>query len=210
MNIPKLDFGRTTLLTSKDAAFLNGIWREAAPCLARGIRKDFVVHTMGVVKAMGTIAPLNQNIASTLLPAAILHDVGWFLVEGKLQKSNSKTDMEMALHLHIAYAPNIIYPILHRIGLPTHSIDRIADIVRAHKFQRPSDPDKQLLIDADGLSDVFKEQFWSDVTSYNVLPAVLLDKRVTDKQEEEPFFFAISRRRFKIEAAKRLGEIASR
>ena len=46
-------------------------------------------------------------------------------------------------------------------------IKKIIEIVKAHKFKNPKEINKRILIDADALSDCFKEQFAGDMKSYN-------------------------------------------
>ena len=72
------------------------------PYLKSGHKKDFVLHTEGVVKAVEMIIRLGgKGEKSLLIPAAILHDVGCSKVSEKLQTSNNKRDIIKALKQHI-------------------------------------------------------------------------------------------------------------
>lgn len=146
------------------------IWQLALPYLKEGVRKDFALHTKGVVKAMELILKKERGDENVLIPAAILHDVGWSRVPLRLQRSNSRMDQLEALRLHIKHAPPIIRDILTRAGYGRNRIGKVIEIVEAHKFRNPRRHDKQLLIDADTMADAFKEQFYSDVKSYNTTP----------------------------------------
>jgi len=93
-----------------------------------------------------------------------------YVLTKNLQRSDNQEDQIEALKLHIKFAPEIIRETLEEVGYETPKIERIIDIVKSHKFQDPQDLSKQLLIDADTLSDAFKEQFFSNVESYNTSP----------------------------------------
>nr|AQS32394.1 hypothetical protein [uncultured archaeon] len=66
--------------------------------------------------------------------------------------------------------PPIIEEILTEVGYNKNKIKKVIDVVLAHKFEAPRRLDKQLLIDADTLSDSFKEQFYSDVKEFKTTP----------------------------------------
>lgn len=142
------------------------IWKLAVPYLKKGKRKDFVLHTQGVIKAMELLLKREKGDKGILIPAAILHDLGWSNVPLSLQKSNGKTEKIRALELHLKYAPKIIELVLIQCGYKKDQIKKIAGIVLAHKSKNPRQSDKRLLIDADTLSDAFNEQFYSDVKAY--------------------------------------------
>lgn len=156
------------------------IWKLAIPYLKKGKRKDFVLHTKGVVKAMKLLLEQNEN-ENILIPAAILHDVGWSKVPVKLQKTNNKAKVEEAMRLHLKYSSPIIDKILTKVGYNKKQIQKIIDIVLSHKFKNPRNLDKRLLIDADTLSDVFKEQFYADCKAYNLNPEMLYNIRMNNK-----------------------------
>ena len=52
------------------------IWKLALPYLKKGRRKNFVIHTQGVIKAMELLLKKEKEDKDTLIPAAILHDTG--------------------------------------------------------------------------------------------------------------------------------------
>lgn len=154
------------------------IWRLALPYLKSGVRKDFVLHTRGVVKAVEMIMKLGgKGDESLLMPAAILHDTGWSMVPKFLQLSQDKKDKITALRLHIDLAPKIISKILGQAGYEKEKIKKIIEIVEAHKFQNPQEINKRILIDADAVSDCFKEQFESDMKFYRASRKSLYDFR---------------------------------
>jgi len=154
------------------------IWELAVEQLRKGINKDFVLHTEGVVKAMRLILEKEKGNPDILIPAAILHDVGWAKVPKKYQRTTNKKKQLIALKLHIKYAPEIINTILTSLDYKAPQINEIVDIVVAHKFFRPRKLDKKLLIDADQLSDAFKDQFYGDVKAYQTTSEKLYNFRI--------------------------------
>jgi hypothetical protein len=177
------------------------VWSLTVPYLEKGVVKDLVVHTEGVVKAMELLLAEEEGDKFLLLPAAILHDVGWSKVPVDLQKRRDKEGVKMALELHLEYASPVIREILTKLRYGSDKIDRIVEVVKAHKFQDPSELEKQLLIDADSLSDCFREQFYSDARSYVLSPEKLYEFRLTNK-----FYSPVARRIFDREMEERRKE----
>lgn len=157
------------------------IWDLALPFLQKGTMKDFILHTKYVVESMEMIIAGEGGNASILIPAAILHDVGWSKVVPELQNNSELEKKREGQRQHIAFAKEIIEDILSQPDYKKEGIDRIVSIVQSHKFQDPSDKEKQMLIDADNLSDTFKEQFDADVKSYNSTPEQVYEYRTRNK-----------------------------
>lgn len=177
------------------------IWKLALPYLKSGRRKNFVLHTEGVVKATEMIIKLSgQGDENLLVPAAILHDAGWFKVPKNLQLSNDKKEKIKALKLHIKYAPEIIHKVLSQVDYENRKIKKIIGIVKSHKFKNPKDINKRILIDADALADAFKRQFASDMKSYNVSRKNLYNFR----KKNNKFYTKIAQQIFIKELNKRL------
>ncbi|MFA6547692.1 MAG: HD domain-containing protein [Candidatus Magasanikbacteria bacterium] len=156
------------------------VWESALPYLKKGINKNFIIHTKGVVKAMEMILKKEKSDPDILIPAAILHDVGWANVPKKYQCTTNKADKLHGMKLHIELAPEIIKEVLWSVNYKISQINEIIEIVQAHKFSKPRKLSKQILIDADQLSDAFKEQFYSDVKAYNSTPEKLYNFRMSD------------------------------
>jgi len=157
------------------------IWQLSLPYLKQGKMKNFVLHTEGVVKAMELLLKKEKGDSNILIPAAILHDIGWAKVPLKLQKSHKQSEKTQAMRLHLEYAPAIIKKVPEDLNYNSKFIERIAEIVLAHKFHQPRQLDKRLLIDADNLSDAFKEQFYSDVKAYHNTPQNQYNYRLNNK-----------------------------
>lgn len=178
------------------------LWNLAIGYLKKGSNKDFVLHTKGVVKAMNLILKKEKGNPDILIPAAILHDVGWADVPKKYQRSTDKKKKLIGMKLHIKYAPRIIRLILKSLHYKTSEINEIINIVIAHKFCKPRRLDKQLLIDADHLSDAFKIQFYSDAKAYKTTPEKLYNFRIKDNH----FYTKTAKNIFEKEINKRSKE----
>jgi len=178
------------------------IWQQATPYLKKGKKKDFLTHTKWVIKSMEMLLKKEKGDKDLLMSAAILHDVGWSKVPLSLQKAVGGTKARKALELHIEYCPPIIEKILNNFGYSKSNIKKIIDIILAHKFKNPRDQDKRLLIDADTLSDIFKEPFYTDVKQYKITTRQLFNIR-----KENKFYTKTARLIFKRELARREQEI---
>lgn len=160
---------------------MNQIWILAKPYLEKATKKDMVVHTKGVLLAMTMLLKKENGDKVILIPSAILHDVGFSKVPKKLQTSIDEEDRKKSLKLHLEYAPKIIEEIMTKVGYSKDDINKIIEIVVAHKFQDPKELDKQLLIDADTLADLFKEQFYTNAKDYNKTPQEFYNIRKDNK-----------------------------
>jgi len=176
------------------------VWKLAVEYLHKGINKNYVLHTEGVVRAMELILKKEKGNPDILIPAAILHDVGWAKVPKKYQCTTDKKKKLMALKLHIKHAPEIIRVILNSLNYKVSQINEIIDIVISHKFCKPRKLSKKLLIDADQLSDAFREQFYDDIRAYNSTAKKLYNFRMKDnsfytKTAENIFWGLMKKRR---------------
>jgi len=111
------------------------IWELALPYLKQGKRKNFVIHTQGVVKAMELLLKKEKTDKNILIPAAILHDVGWSKVGLKLQLSDKQNEKIKALKLHLKHSIPITKKILTQTHYSQKEIEKIIDIILAHKFK---------------------------------------------------------------------------
>ncbi|MFA6963505.1 MAG: HD domain-containing protein [Patescibacteria group bacterium] len=157
------------------------IWDLAMPYLKKGIMKDFVSHTKYVVKSMEMIIDGEGGDEDILIPSAILHDVGWSKVDPSLQLNDDMEKKREGQRQHITFAKEIVEEVLDQAGYSEEDIQKVVGIVMAHKFQDPEDKEKQMLIDADNLSDTFKEQFDSDVVAYHSTPEQVYEYRMNNK-----------------------------
>ena len=134
------------------------------------------------MKAMEMLLKKEKGDKNILIMSAILHDVGWSKVPVKLQLAwRNKELKRKAEEQHLEFAGEVIRRILHDTDLKTGDINKIVAIAESHLFKNPRDIEKRLLIDADNLSDIFKEQFYTDVREYKVTEEVQLEFRRKNK-----------------------------
>lgn len=185
------------------------IWELTKPYLKKGSIKDFVLHTEGVVKATEMILKKEKGKSDILIPAAILHDVGWAKVPLELQKAEdrkkkNKKVIRKALELHIEYAPAIAKGILAELGYEKKMMRKIISVIEDHKFKNPRDLNKRILIDADAVGCVFKEQFYSDAKNYGNSSKESYEYR----RKDDKFYTKTARQIFEKEMEKRRREIS--
>jgi hypothetical protein len=178
------------------------IWQLSLPYLKMGIRKDLVLHTKMVVKAMRILLKNEKGDSSILITAAIVHDTGWSKVPYSLQRAVDKNTAKQAMLLHLKYCTPIIKRILTTVNFDRHIIKDVISIVLSHKFKNPRTLEKRLLIDADTLSDVFKKPFYADARMFNLLPQELYGIRSKNK-----FYTETAKIVFEKELKKRAQEI---
>jgi len=175
----------------------------AGPYLKKGVMKDFYLHTLGVVRAMELLIKSDGGDADILIPAAILHDVGWSMVPKNLQKSIKSEDKAKAMQLHLDFAPEIAAEVLEKSGYDEEKASAVINIILAHKFCKPKEKEKRMLIDADALSDSFQKQLYSDAKSYNQSPYAQMEHRLN----ENAFYSSNAKKLFILHMAKRKKEI---
>ena len=178
------------------------IWEKVEPLLLSGKRKDFLLHSKMVERAMKEIVAGEGGNSDILIPTAILHDVGWSEVSVELQLAEDNKSKHKALVEHIKNAPPIIRKILSELNYDKDKIEKIIDLIVAHKFIDPKEKDKQMLIDADTLSDTYKESFHSDVKSYNSTP-----RKTWEFRSKNTFYTETAKKIFKKQLNNRLKEI---
>jgi len=157
-----------------------GMLQKAAPFFKKGRNKD-LKHTKWVVKGMEMLLKKEKGNEDILMPAAILHDTGWAKVPLNLQETKDKPKVRKALELHLKYCSPIAKDILNDFNYDKSKIKKIIEVMVSHKFKNPRDLNKRLLIDADNLSDIFKESFDEDVRQYKTTPQQNYDHRKGNK-----------------------------
>jgi len=167
-------------LTMNNETF-NKIFELSKPYLQKATMKDFVTHTKHVVKAMEMIIRGEGGDSNILIPAAILHDVGFSKVSPRLQTNNDLKKKRQAQRQHLVFAKEIIQEILEKVDYKQKDIDRITEIIVVHKFHNPDGKEERMLIDSDNLSDTFLEQFYSDIKAYNRSPEQVYEFRTRNE-----------------------------
>jgi len=154
----------------------------AMPYLLAGTNKDFVLHTGCVLKAAKDIMKLSgKGNPEIIVPSIIFHDTGWSNVPTNMQGETTYELKGQGMRLHQDEGAVIVRAVLSGTEYSDSEIEEIARIVGLHKYSEPAPDDINLHImkDADNLSDVYQEQFASDLISYTNTPDYLLNFRIT-------------------------------
>ncbi len=172
----------------------------------RGVgKKDYVLHSKMVTRAMQEIIQYEGGEEKILIPAAMLHDIGWLNVPKKYQFAKTDEDKKIAEKLHIEKAPEIIKEILKNLNYTNDRINRIIRVVINHKSKNPAgDKEIECIVDSDNLSDTYQEPFYSDVMSYNSTPIKTLKFRSKNR-----FFTKTAKSIFNKQIEERRNEIKS-
>lgn len=160
------------------------------------------MHTKMVLHALNLILRWERCDKEILIPAAILHDTGWSAVPFSLQRARDKERVEKAMRLHLDCSVPIIKEILFAVNFDKNKTGKVIDIVLSHKFRNPRNLDKRVLIDADTLSDIFSESFYSDARLYKIDPAGFYQIRMKNM-----FYTGAAADIFRRELKKRAREI---
>lgn len=181
------------------------VWDEVSKRLQGIGKKDYVLHSRMVTRAMEEIIRGEGGNPDLLIPAAMLHDIGWSNVPKYLQFAKIPKDKKEAEKQHLEKAPDVIQTILISFEYNQGLIDKIIHVVLNHKSKNPEeDKEIECIVDADNLSDTFKESFYSDVISYSSTPQKTYDFRSKNK-----FFTKTAKAIFKRHLKARLNEIES-
>ena len=185
----------------------NKVWEESLKYLHRGTRRDFVMHTKNVVKAMELIIDGQDIDRDIMIVSAITHDIGWAKVPAEIQNNYKIGDNQIkGEELHIKHAPELVNKVLStNLNYRKEFIEKVIKIVVKHKSKNPKTTEERLLIDADNLSDIFKNQFYDDVKKYEISFQQNLEFRSKNK-----FYTKKSGDVFRKEYKKRLEEINSK
>ena len=179
------------------------IWQELVKRLKGIGKKDYVLHSSMVTKAMQEIIAGEKCDPKVMIPAAMLHDIGLSGIPKEKWFPKTNEEKEEYEKMHIDLAKDIITEILSLNGFNDSQVAEIVDIAQSHKSKDPrGDIRVACMVDADNLSDIYKEAFESDIKSYGSSPMQHYEFRSKNK-----FFTATANKIFKEQLAKRLAEI---
>ncbi len=134
----------------------------ARPLLEKGLNKDFVLHAQGVLAAVKLIAKEEGGDLEILIPAAILHDVGWAKVPNDNQKTKDTEKRAEGEKLHLIFGAELAGDIMQKLDYSDKAAKEVAKIIKSHMDTEPNDKNTKILIDADALSDVFRDNFYAE------------------------------------------------
>lgn len=132
------------------------LWNRALSFLERG-RPGDVEHTRAVVQNGKTLLAKEGGNPRVVIPALILHDVGWSQVDFSdfiTAPAEAKKDVG-SIHLHMRYGARIASDILHELHWDAALIPRITAIIAVHdlpeEIRALDDLDATLVFEADWL-----------------------------------------------------------
>lgn len=178
------------------------IWVKAESLLKGIGKKDYVLHSKMVSRAMSELIKTEGGDPDVLIPASILHDIGWVNVPDEKRFPKTEEEKKESERLHIEMAPDLIKQILSELDYSEELIERIIKIVISHKSKNPENNEIACMVDADNLSDTYEESFYSDIISYKSTPEKTYDFRSHNK-----FFTVTANQIFLKQLQLRLEEI---
>lgn len=179
------------------------IWNEVEKRMTGKGKKNYVLHSAMVTRAMQDIMKGEGGDPDVMIPAAMLHDIG--LIKILKEKWYPKTTEEKQEYevLHITYAVDVVPEILKPLGYTDDQITEIIRVVQSHKSKDPAgDNSVACMVDADNLSDIYSESFYSDAKFYGNTPQETYEFR-----SKNTFFTKTANEVFKQELEERRKEI---
>ena len=181
------------------------IWQEVERRVTGIGKKDYVLHLKMVTKAMQDIIADEGGNLDLMLPAAMLHDSGLSKIPKELWYPKTPEEKDNYEELHIRLAAEVIPEVLKPLGYSESEIAEILRIAQAHKSKdSKGDNAVACMVDADNLSDTYKESFYSDVKSYGNNLMSTYEFRCKNK-----FFTKTANKVFQEQLKARLSEIES-
>ena len=141
------------------------IWDKAKPLLAEGRHWD-LWHTEISIEYMQQIlkGEKKDQLSSILIPAIILHDVGWSEIGEEKNISWGKAEMRTK---HMKEGARLARKILNEIGYDPEKVEVISYLVAGHDNAylgiEPKTELEKLLRDADACYILSYPSFWKDL-----------------------------------------------
>ncbi|MFA6097916.1 MAG: HD domain-containing protein [Patescibacteria group bacterium] len=168
------------------------IWKEAAHFLKKGRKWDYL-HTKIIIRYAEKLSKLNNIDGMILMPAVILHDIGWGVLPKKLKINYRGKQARLA---HMRAGAKLARQILLKINFPRQYISEIVHLVGVHDLPSESIGGiltakyERLLRDIDLLWRFTKEGFWKDIRERKIEdPDVFLKHIIASAKKEKAFGF---------------------
>lgn len=184
------------------------IWNLALPYQDKRLDKG---HAKTVLDYAVRLAKLEKANKKIVMPAAILHDVGWSRVQKEellvIFGTISKEDKIAVKKKHEKYGVELARQILKEVRYEDGLIDEILEIISGHDTRAGFiSKNEGVVRDADKLWRFSKKGFWIDITRNNTTFEKLYEKR-KDKITTYNFFYSEAARTIaKMELEKRKKE----
>jgi HD superfamily phosphodiesterase len=169
------------------------IWDLASPYQSK---PEFRNHAKIVLEFAQVLVKIKKAKADIIIPAAILHDIGWSKVSEEERsvifnkKKKYGKEYFAVRHKHQDAGVKLASQILAQVKYPKKLIESILEIISQHDTRKGflSEEDG-LMRDADKLSRFSKIEFWKDVKKNEYTPQQLYD-RLKKHLDEEHFFYS--------------------
>jgi HD superfamily phosphohydrolase YqeK len=155
---------------------------------------------------------LNKNV---VVPAAILHDIGWSQLnkEDRMYCFQQDRDPEKMFQIRLVHQQESVRlgeEILHKVKYTEENIDEILEIISQHDTRTDFiSKNEAALRDADKLWRFSKNGFNDDVKKSKITPEYYCEKLSKDLELPNYMYFDSARKIARIELEKRNEEILS-
>jgi HD superfamily phosphohydrolase YqeK len=180
------------------------IFRLAKPYLQA---RDNEVHTLNVVEFAFRLLDVHDADRAVVIPAAILHDVGWFTVSEDIIKRACRPRPEMPLvRIHEEESVRIASEILRKINYEVPRATEILEIIDGHDTRMDAlSMNDRILKDSDKLTR-YADNFWYWTRQLSLAPEDLA--RSLEQSIDMWFFLPQSAEMARTEIARRRAEAA--
>jgi HD superfamily phosphodiesterase len=161
-------------------AIFDEIWRRAKPYL--NTRKNDI-HTKISIRFAETLLEKEAGDENVVMPAIILHDVGWIKVPEDEQHMGFGPDIQSpaVMKRHELEGVQIARGILEAIDYDKEKTVEILDIIEGHDSRKVADSINESIVkDADKLWRFSREGFTIDCDRFNLKPAERVKKKDLD------------------------------
>jgi hypothetical protein len=171
------------------------------------ITRDNDIHTQIAVDCALRLLETGKGDRRVVLPAIILHDVGWFRVPEAILPLAFGPKADMSLNrIHEEEGVKIATSILREVGYDSSQVAEILQIIDGHDTRADAiSVNDEVVRDADKLSRYTESEFWSMVKKFKRTPEETL--RALELLVERWFFMPVSREMAREELKQRRQEI---
>ena len=128
--------------------------------------------------------------------------MGWAKVPNDNQKTQDTEKRAKGEKLHLIFGAELAGDIMQKLDYSKEATKEVAKIIKSHMGTETNDKNTKILIDADALSDVFRDNFYAESKAYGNNLESHLEIRSRNK-----FFTKTAREIFDHELAERKREI---
>jgi HD superfamily phosphodiesterase len=180
------------------------IWRRAKPYL--NTRKN-VIHTEISARFAQVLLKKEGGDEEVVMPAIILHDVGWIRVPEDEQHKGFGPEIQSprVVKKHEREGVQIAEGILEAVDYDKEKIAEILDIIEGHDSRKETDSINDSIVkDADRLWRFSREGFTIDCDRFGLKPGERVKKK--DLDIDKTFFTASAKQIAEKEIKERLNE----